>query len=46
MFESLLLLSVEELVEMRLVAHRGGRGENCLFRQFVRQVQEILLSEK
>ena len=46
MFESLLLLSVEELVEMRLVTRRRCRDENCLFRQFVRQVQEILSSEK
>ena len=46
MFDKILLLSVQELVEMRLVAYRRCEDESCLLRQFVRQVQGILCSEK
>ena len=46
MFDKTLLLSVQELVEMRLAAHRKCKDEGCFFHQFVKQVQEILLSEK
>ena len=46
MFEKFLLSSVQELIDLRLAAYRECKHEDCLFRQFIRQVQEILLSEK
>ena len=45
MFENFLLLSVQELIDLRLAAYRECKDEDCLFCQFIRQVQEILLSE-
>ena len=46
MFGKFLLWSVQELIYLRLAAHRECKDEDCLFHQFKRQVQEILSSEK